>query len=103
MSNRFLRATEKGSPTRYGWPSQRVQPGAIIALTHEETLRFKRGYDRQIREGAFEEVAEKDHKAWLDKRATAGRKVPQEAKADEAKAKAAEEAKADKKSKRGEA
>lgn len=92
---RFLRATGKGHATRYGRPHERIATGAIVALPEAEAMRFRREYNRQVREGALEDVKAEDFAAWQKKRAEDGKAVA-EAKAKteaEAKKAAAEKAK----------
>lgn len=65
---RFVRATGNGVATRYGSPSEqiglrrndqgelRVDTELVVALTVHEAEKYRREYDRQVREGALEDV-----------------------------------------------
>lgn len=68
LFGRFVRATGHGVATRYGSPSEQlglrrddagkqyVDTELVVALTVPEAEKYRREYDRQVREGALEDV-----------------------------------------------
>ena len=106
LTGLFLRPTGKGLAKRYGdqkpMGSKRfdtekrrhvIDTTVVIAITHQESYRYRREYQRQITEGCVEKVDANAYRAFIKASHEAGMKAQRAAKkaADKAAKEAAKE------------
>lgn len=74
----FVSPTGKGKAVRYGSPRQlgarrdpetgevTIKTEMVVGIPHDELVKCRRGYERQIREGALKRRTAEDFVAYLD-------------------------------------